>query len=51
MLTDDELAAWRIRWEQELMDLLRRIPPGIKTQIVEYKGVKIGIQLTNPKSM
>jgi hypothetical protein len=42
---EDKLQEWRDRWVAELQELLMRIPPGITTQLVEYKGIQIGIRV------
>ena len=44
-LRELEMAEWRDAWIAEFQELLTRIPPGILSQVVEFKGIKIGIQV------
>lgn len=46
-MSEDELQEWRDKWVAELQELLMRIPPGIETQLVEFKGVQLGIRVLN----
>ena len=44
-LKELEAEEWRAAWTAEFQELLTRIPPSIKSQVVEFKGVRIGIQI------
>jgi hypothetical protein len=44
-LRELEMEEWRERWTSELFELLTRIPPGVQSQVVQFKNVKIGIQV------
>lgn len=44
-MTDEQIEDWRAKWTAELEDLIRRIPPGIKSQLIEYHNVQIGIRV------